>query len=409
MVPPLYLRSAMTVFFLFLSSSAAPREIVAVVDSLVGKAEVQRSGQQWRPVAVRAKLRNNETVRALDKSFLRISWPDGNVSFVHANSHVLLNFFESSDPDIVSTHLTVLYGAMFFVIKEIMPKALFKTYDTKIYTPTAVVSVRGTGFGVGVDAKNGSTSIQVIHGTLLVRNIIKDVSSFISAGFKTTVEMKTDPIVPKTLLDQDINDLKTWVPADVIESEMAAQLVQAKRDHDVLAADFKDKFVIVPFANTSKYKGPWNIGQAFAMQLAEQLKQSNKDAAVADNAPSSADPLMLGGTHKAKYVVTGGIEDFDIAQHAEITVAADEYEEFYIATVRVRVQLISVADKKRVLDKTFTGEARGKNLRENSWQKIGKLALDFKDPRFSSSVLGASSQQALDQAAENIIRFVNAE
>ena len=404
--------SPFTAFLLACAVYAAPlaktNETTATIDSLVGKAEIQKSGrQQWSPVALGAKLHGSDVVRALDNSFLRISWPDGNVSYVHANSQIMLNFFEATEPDIVSTHVTVLYGAIFFVIKEIIPKAFIKTYDTKVYTPTAVVSVRGTGFGVDVDNGNGSTSVKVLNGTLLVRNIIKDASLFLSAGFKTAVEMKTDPIVPKTLLDQDIADLKSWVPPEVIERELAAQLARARREHQALTGDFKDKLAIISFVNKSKYNGPWNIGDAFARQLADRIEQSNKNVVVAGADTPAADPLKLGEAHQARFVVTGYVETFDILQHAEITAQADEYREFYIADVRLRVQLISVADKKLLLDNTFTGETRGKNVKENSWQKVGKLALSFKDSPFSKSILGSSTQQALDQAADKIVQLVN--
>ena len=81
-------------FALFASSFAGAREACATVDSLTGAAEVQKSGQQqWRPIALGSKLGNNNIVRARDKSFLRISWPDGATSFVHANSQVLINLY----------------------------------------------------------------------------------------------------------------------------------------------------------------------------------------------------------------------------------------------------------------------------------------------------------------------------
>lgn len=393
---------------LFAASFAGPRDACATVDSLTGTAEVQKSGQQqWRPLALGAKLGNNDIVRAHDKSFLRISWPDGATSFVHANSQVLINLYESSETNVISAHVTILYGAVFFIIKEVLPKALTKTFDTKVYTPTAVVSVRGTSFAVEVDNKNGATSVKVINGTVLVGNILKNVSSFISAGFQTHVEIKTDPITGKLLLDKDIADLETWVPKPVIERELALQIARANRDHQILAGGFNDRLVVLPFENRSNYSGQWNIGPTLARQLTEQLKQADKNIIVENGDTGAADPLKLGAEKKARFVIIGAIEDFDIVQHAEITVAADEYNEYYIAKVRLHVQLIDVAEKKMVSDNTFSGEARGRNSKENSWQKIGKLELNLKDTRFSQSILGLSLQQAMDQATDKLIQFVN--
>ena len=393
---------------IYVAAFAGAKDLYVTVDSLVGSAEVQKAGQrQWGPVVPGALLGSNDIVRALDKSFLRLAWPDGATSYVHANSQILVNLYGSSETNVVSTHLTILYGAVFFVIKEILPKEFTKTFDTKVYTPTAVVSVRGTSFAVYVDNKTGNTSVKVINGTVLVGNILKNVSSFISAGFQTYIELKTDPISGKLLLDKDINDLKTWVPIEVIDRELALQIARAGRDHDILAGGFKDKLVILPFENRSHYAGPWNVGQTIAQQLIEQLKQSNKNILVEKGDSATVDPIKLGEQKKARFVIIGDIEDFDIVQHAEITAAADEYNEFYVAKVRLRIQLINVADKKLSFENTFSGETRGKNLKENSWQKIGKMPLNLKDKQFSESILGSSLQQVMDQAAEKLIQFVN--
>ena len=393
---------------LCIAAFAGAKEIQVTVDSLVGAAEMQKTGQyQWKPIALGAKLSSNDIIRALDKSFLRLAWPDGATSYVHANSQILVNLYESPETNVISTHLTIVYGAVFFVIKEVLPKAFTKTFDTKVYTPTAVVSGRGTAFAVEADNKSGATSIKVVNGTVLVGNILKNVSSFITAGFQTYVELKTDPITGKLLLDKDINDLKTWVPIAVIERELALQIAKAGRDHEILAGGFKDKLVILPFENRSHYAGQWNIGPALARQLTDQLKQADRNIVVENGDTGAVDPLKLGEERKARFVIIGDIEDFDVVQHAEITPAADEYKEFYIAKVRLRIQLINVADKKMVFENTFSGETRGKNLRENSWRKIGKLALSLKDKQFSESILGSSLSEVMEQAADKLIQFVN--
>lgn len=392
----------------FAASFAGAKDMHGTVDSLAGKAIVQKAGQQqWKPLTLGARLCSNDGVRVLDKSFLRLSWPDGATSFVRANSQVLVSLYESSETNVISTRLTILYGAVFFIIKEVIPKGLTKTFDTKVYTPTAVVSGRGTSFALDADNKTGGTSVKVINGAVLAGNILKNVSSFISAGFQTFIEAKTDPVTVKLLLDKDIDDLKTWVPVPVIETELALQIAKARRDHEILSGGFKDKLVILPFENKSRYTGPWNIGQTLAQQLIDQLKQSNRNIIVEKGDSGAVDPIKLGEGKKARFVIIGDIEDFDIVQHAEITAAADEYNEFYIAKVLLRIRLINVADKKMTFDNTFSGETRGKNEKENSWQKIGKLALNLKDRQFSESILGSSLQQVMDQTIDKIIEVVN--
>jgi hypothetical protein len=399
-------------FALFLSfgTFAASKEMFATVDSLVGTAEIQKAGQQkWEKAVLSAKLRGNDIIKVLDKSYVRLALPDGSSTFIRANSQIMVNFFDSSEPNIFSTHVTVLFGAVFFVIKEVLPKALTKTFDTKVYSPTTVVSVRGTSFCVDVDPKSGATLVKVINGTVQVRNILNNVTSFISPGFKTTVEMKTDPIAASAILDSELSDLKLWVPSQVFEKEIALQMARALRDHQVLSGDFKDKFLIMPFYNRSKYSGKWNISLGFAEDIAEQLKLSNKNAVVPKIDSTFHDPIKAGELEKARFVVIGDIEDFDITQHAEISASADEYKEFYIAKVRLRLQLIDVAGKKTLFDVTFIGETRGKNSKDNSWQKIGSLAFGSKDPRFVKSILGSSTQQAIDQSVEKIVQLSNFE
>jgi hypothetical protein len=217
--------------------------------------------------------------------------------------------------------------------------------------------------------------------------------------------MKNDPVSPIAVLDQEVIELKTWVPPPVIEKELQTQVAKAKRDHDVLTGDFRDKIVVMPFFNRSKYNGKWNVSAGFAEQLAEQLRLSNKEVLLNKSDSSGADPLRVGKAENARFVVLGDIEEFDILQHAEITAAADEYKEFYVARVRISVSLIDVAQKKTAFEKVFTGETRGKNVKENSWQKIGTFSFNQKDARFSKSILGSSVQQTLDQTVEKIVQW----
>jgi hypothetical protein len=408
------LPSVVAFFFVFIFllhfQGIAANTAFATIDSLAGNAEIQRAGQQnWLPATCGAKLSGNDIIRVLEKSFVRLGLPDGSTTFVRANSQIMVNFFDSSEPSIFSIHITVLFGAVFFVVKEILPKAFTKIYDTKAYTPTTVVSVRGTAFSIEVSPKNGATSVKAIHGTVHVQNIATSAASFMSAGFKCTVATPTDSVTALILLDGEVTELKTWVPADVIDKEIAAQLAKAKRDHQVLSDDFKDKIIVLPFSNHSKYEGKWKIGLGFAGQLAEQLRLSNKNASTIAIDSSRTNPLKIGESEKARFVILGDIEDFDVTQHAEITASADEYKEFYIAKVRLHIQLFDVTEKKIVLETNFVGETRGKNVKDNAWQKISTFTFNQKDLRFSKSILGSSVQQVLDQAAEKIVRWSNFE
>jgi FecR protein len=402
-----------TKFLMFLllfaaAGLAAEKNTFATIDSLTGRAEVQRAGtQSWQKAAVGERLYNNDMIRVLDKSSARLGWPDQSASYMHANSQLMLAFYESDVSSIISRHITVMYGAVFFVIREILPKSLIKQYDTKIFTPTAVVSLRGTSFLVEVDDASRSSTIKVIRGTVLVRNILRNTSVFVSAGFKTTVEITKDPSGPNALLDREIDSLKEWVPVPVIDQEMALQLAKASRDHDVITGDLKDKILILPFANSSKYAGPWNIQSGFARMLSDQLKHGHLTIEVSDSA--GQDPLVAGVRNNARFVVAGEILDFDIVQHAEIAATADEYREYYAANVRISAQIINVADKRVVFENQFSSDKIGPNVRENSWQTISKMGFSLGDQQFVKSILGIAVSQVVEQVSEKLNKFIKYE
>jgi hypothetical protein len=394
-------------FFIAFIAKAGVSKLSVTLDSLFGKAEVQRTGQfGWTILNVGDNLYNSDILRVLDNSFARCLWPDGNTTFIHANSQIQVNLFESSESMIISSHVTILFGAVFFLVKEVLPKPITKVFDTKVYTPTAVVSIRGTSFSIGVDGTNGASDIKVLNGTVLVRNVLKNSSTFISAGFQTKVEIRTDPVVAKAVLDSDIVTLKTWVPPPVIEKEINEQYAKANRDHQILASNFQDKFIIIPFDNVSQYKGKWNLGASFAKQLADLLIQSNKLCTI-DQSPPGTDPFRIGQAAKTRFVIIGEVQSFDIAQHAEISTTADDYKEYYIAHVSVRVQIIDITEKKLVLDNVFVGESRGKNSKENSWQRISSLELSLNDAKFRQSILGSAFGQVMDQSLDKILQYVN--
>jgi hypothetical protein len=398
----------LTMLILAAAGLAAEKNTFATLDSLTGKAEIQRAGTQaWQKAAVGDKLFNNDMIRVLDKSSARIGWPDQSASYMHENSQVMLAFYESNTSDIISRHITVMYGAVFFVIREILPRSLIKQFDTKIFTPTAVVSLRGTSFLVEVNNDSKSSTVKVIRGTVLVRNILKNTSVFVSAGFKTTVDIAKDPTGPNALLDKEIDSLKQWVPVPVIEQEMALQLAKAGRDHDILAGDLKDKILIVPFTNNSKYSGAWQIQSGFATMFSDQLRHGHLSVDVADSA--GVDPLVAGVRKNAKFVIVGEIMDFDIVQHAEIAATADEYREYYIANVKLNIQMINVAEKRVVFENQYSADKRGANAKDNSWQKISKMSFSLGDQQFVKSILGIAVSQIVEQASEKLNKIIKYE
>jgi hypothetical protein len=404
----LFFKPLPCIFILTFLCFAQQKNTYATLDSLVGTAQVQRAGtQDWKPMKVGDKLYNNDVIRVLVKSHARLGWPDQSASFMQENSQLMLTFYENTATTIISRHITVVYGAVFFIIREVLPKTLIKQYDTKIFTPTSVVSLRGTSFSVTLDKNTKTSTVKVINGTVQYKNIKGTNITYVSAGFKSTVETDNDPISPKTVMDKEIDSLKMWVPAPVIDLEMSLQLAKASRDHDIISGTLKDKLILIPLVNSSKYTGPWNIQSGLAQMLGDQLKAGNLTVELLDT--SSEDVYALGQKQNARFVLSGEITDFDISQQAEVSAAADEYKEYYIAKVHMRVQLFSVAQKQVVFDETFSSDMKGKNTRENSWSKTSKMTFSISDKQFSKSLLGSAITQVIEQATERIMKIIKYE
>jgi len=379
-------------------------EVFVQVDSLRGAVEVRRAGQdKWSACAKSMKLRNNDMVRAGDNATAIFKWANGQGVFLHANSQILINLAESKEKNIFSQHFTLFTGAAYFLLKAALPQM---DNDIKVFTPTAVIATRGTSFQVDLPGKNGSTSVKVFSGTVLVRNIIRNAASFINAGNKTFVEINTDPIVPQTMLDDDIAGLKKWVPGAVVDKELASQIARGHRDQLVITGKTENKIIIVPFENKSPYAGSWNISQQLASLLMGEINKGaeGSKAYLADTVVTN--PLEYGNDQDARYVITGTIENFDIVQHARITVRADDYQEFSTAQVKLNLQLIDVKNSRIVVDNIYSGEFTGDNVPINTWQTIGKLGFDKAEKRFWESILGKAVLTCVDQANEDMFRYV---
>ena len=71
--------------------------------------------------------------------------------------------------------------------------------------------------------------------------------------------------------------------------------------------ELKDKIMLLPFTNSSKYTGPWSIRSGFARMLSDQLKHGHLTVEVGDSAGQY--PLVAGVKNNAQFVVTGEILD----------------------------------------------------------------------------------------------------
>ncbi len=385
-------------FFTGAPSAAAPN---VILDSLSGNAEVQRAGTaKWKPVKPGTLLYNNDVIRIAPKGYGRLQWPDKSVVYMKGGSQILVNIGPPKATEKLLNYATVFMGSVFFVIKRSMP--LSRKENIQIYTPTTVISIRGTSFSLDVAPETGTTALKVVCGTVRVSCIAKQASTFVSAPYKTTVEKMTDPIISNPMHDAEIDSLRAWVPDTVINRELALHLAAGKRNQLIISGRMEKKCVITPFKNSSKYSGEWDLSHRIPGMLAERLRNISPhcNISVSDSAPTPpSDTAVKSGQ---QYRISGAVKFLDIVNHAEITVRADEYRERSIARVQIDLKLFDVTGDTELLNTTVTGEFSGKKNIENSMKTIGAMEFNLENKEFAGSLLGVALKQALEQAVEKL-------
>jgi hypothetical protein len=396
-------------FFVISASAWAIAEPYVIVDSLVGKTEVQRAGKQlWQPCVKKMKLYNNDIIHVLPLGLARLAWPDGTVSYLHQNTQMLINMIQNNDQrNKILNHATIFFGAVFFLVKKIAPRGIIDDSHLKVYTPTAVLSIRGTSFLTSVDEQTGLTKVKVITGTVQVRNILKNTALFLGSPFQSTIALKEDPSAPTVVLQPEIDSMKSWIPAAVIKEAMDKQIKQIKKDSYAQNGKLDNNALVISITNTSSYNGTWSIAPVMTKYLVERLTKADSSLRFSIKDSITGDPIDIARKDSSRFVILGVIEQFDVSQHAEISTRADEYREYSIASVRLKVRLIDALVAQQVTEEYFSGEITSNDGAEHTWQSIGKLKFDLKDKVFAESILGKAMDQALHQAAEKLSRYID--
>ena len=111
----------------------------AQIDSLSGKAEVQRAGKHnWQYISKGEKLYSNDVLHVLNKGMALLKWPDGSRSFVHKNSQVLINILQKSPEDNILSHATIFFGTVYFVIRKTISQEI-SSRITRLYTCSSYI------------------------------------------------------------------------------------------------------------------------------------------------------------------------------------------------------------------------------------------------------------------------------
>lgn len=383
----------------FFTSSGAP-PLFVTLDSLRGEGQIRRvSSQQWNTAKKGERLLNNDVIRISKEGFARLQWPDKTDAFVHGESQILVNLAQPAEENQLRSYATVFFGAAFFVVNKILPQTTNRA--VQIYSPTAVISVRGTSFLLDVAPKTGTTSVKVLCGTVRVRCIKKNSAIYLGAPHKTTVQIETDPLFSQALLKPDIDTLRSWIPSPVIDREIALQIAKAKRDKLIISGRMDEQCIVIPFINESTYAGSWDLQQGLAAELIKRLSASNTRLKIKlDTTGATQETLQQLG--KTRFILNGSIKTFDIVKHAAISVTADSYLEKAISRVAVTLQLYDTNEQEYLFEETFSDDRTEKRSVENTWETVEKLSLDIDNEQFAGSILGITLNQVLTAAAEKI-------
>lgn len=392
-------RSLLRAVFVLLSTVAlciAEESVFIILDSLSGQAEIQRAGQnEWKFCKENQKIYNNDIFRVLDKSVARLRWSNGSVAYVHQKTQISVSLLQRESGSSLS-HTTILFGAVFFIIKKILPNELVN--DTKVYTPTAVIAIRGTSFLI--DVQEGMSSIKMVRGTVLVGNIKKNVSRYLGAAFKTVIAAGTDPILPSAVLSDDIDSIRQWVPSVVVDNEIEKQRLEAKRDYTILSGKLDEKCIVVSFIDSSGYQGPWKLSQLIPKAFVSVIKEHHPRMNISFSDTAGTDLLLDAYKRKTRYIISGTIENFSLVPKAQISVKADEYRESLTGTVKIKLEVTDAKEKSVISEVNLIGEVTRKRDDADEWQQLETVTFGLDDEKFKNSLIGTTLKQALEQALE---------
>ena len=171
--------------------AAPPSGVEGQLAEVKGKVSLVRN--QTPPVP----LHNNDTVQAGDeiltdkKSSATIRMPDGSSVRIYPNSHVVLR----TESGTWKEFLHIFLGNVRVQIEKLSGRPNPKS----LTTPTAVIAVRGTVFGVGVE-RNGDTHVGVGKGLVSVANQLDPGDEvMVKAGQSVWVRRDQRPTAPQMM------------------------------------------------------------------------------------------------------------------------------------------------------------------------------------------------------------------
>ncbi len=159
-----------------------------------GEAKAQLAGHgSWVPLKLGDRISPKSNLKTGKESALEVKYLDGSVFFLRSDTELTILQARKTKTSHLFRDFLLSTGRLISHVKT----ATGKINRYKIHTPTAIVSVRGTGFRVAVD--NGqSTFVEVTEKRVLVDGANKRIELAQLEG--TLVKKDAPPLPPQKLL-----------------------------------------------------------------------------------------------------------------------------------------------------------------------------------------------------------------
>lgn len=170
-------------------------EALAKVIGVHGIATLRRQDQEDTPIELGMRLLIGDEIRSENDAFITVEFSDKSRLRVQDNTHLRLeNMQIFGDHGLVDTLIDLQQGRT----ESSVPEKSVKGTRFKIKTPSAISSVRGTDFRVGIIEAQSGTHGEVLTGVLEVSGEKRKLR--VPAGYGTVISKGTPPAPPVKLL-----------------------------------------------------------------------------------------------------------------------------------------------------------------------------------------------------------------
>lgn len=183
-----------------LNKEASPA--AATITDFSGTVEIKSTGSdsKWEQARLYTPLETNDTIKTRDNSNAEITLEDGSIFRIEHNTEICLQNLEYNKQTKKQNFIMKLFSGVLLTNAE---KTGNPESQIAIYTPTAVLSVRGTEFVVDLEDEN-TTNVGVYSGYVSARSYLQDnelskEETMVKVDQETQIKRFQPPLRPYTL------------------------------------------------------------------------------------------------------------------------------------------------------------------------------------------------------------------